>query len=81
LVVLEDNLRKKIIDLTENRTDQYLTEKFGISYNTFRKIESCLPVRASLADRLRVRLGAQVELEDGRNGGLSSEREAAEANA
>lgn len=65
MVVLEEKLRKKIIDLTKNRTDQYLTEKLGISYNTFRKIESCLPVRDSLANRLRVRLGSQDNDGDG----------------
>jgi hypothetical protein len=77
LVVLEDNLRDKIIELAKNKTDQYLTEKLGISYNTFRKIESRLPVRDSLANRLRVRLSLQENEGDGESPSLSCSGEEA----
>jgi len=34
-------------------------ERFGISYNTFRKIERRQPIRVSVAERLRARLASE----------------------
>lgn len=42
------------------RTDAALTERFGISYNTWRKLIGGQPVRASLLTRLEERL-SQLE--------------------
>jgi hypothetical protein len=64
VVILDDALRKEIVRSTEYRTDAYIMDRFGISYNTFRKIESCLPIRESLAVRLRMRLASQMENAD-----------------
>jgi hypothetical protein len=36
--------------------DEALNAQFGISYNTWRKLAAGQPVRASVADRLLVRL-------------------------
>ena len=38
------------------RTDEALTEQFGISYNTWRKLEAGAAIRASVAERLEARL-------------------------
>ena len=38
------------------KTDEGLTEQFGISYNTWRKLVSGKEIRASVADRLIRRL-------------------------
>lgn len=43
------------------RTDEDLQARFGISYNTFRRIEAGEPIRASVAERLTARLAAHVE--------------------
>jgi hypothetical protein len=38
------------------RTDEALNDRFGISYNTWRKLIAGQPVRASLLNRLEARL-------------------------
>lgn len=38
-------------------TDELLTEQFGISYNTWRKVRSGQAIRASVAQRIESRLG------------------------
>lgn len=38
------------------QTDEGLTEQFGLSYNTWRKIRSGLPIRASVAERVELRM-------------------------
>lgn len=38
------------------QTDESLTAQFGLSYNTWRKIRSGLPVRCSLAERVEARI-------------------------
>lgn len=38
------------------RTDEALSERFGISYNTWRKLIAGQPIRASLLNRLEARL-------------------------
>jgi hypothetical protein len=40
------------------RTDEALNNRFGISYNTWRKLAAGHPVRASLASRLLTRLSS-----------------------
>lgn len=42
------------------RTDEALQERFGISYNTLRKIEAGNPIRRSVALRLVERFADEV---------------------
>lgn len=42
--------------LVDKQTDESLNERFGISYNTWRRLMSGQPVRASLLSRLENRL-------------------------
>ena len=56
VIVLEEELRLALVSATSVRTDQYLMDNFGICYSTFRKIEARQPIRASLAERVKVRL-------------------------
>jgi hypothetical protein len=41
-----------MVEMVTARTDEALTDQFGISYNTWRKIERSQPIRASVADRV-----------------------------
>ncbi|QJU56369.1 hypothetical protein HL653_11820 [Sphingomonas sp. AP4-R1] len=41
------------------QTDEALTDQFGLSYNTWRKIKLGMPIRASLADRVEQRVRGQ----------------------
>lgn len=45
-------LRKHV----QKQTDESLNDRFGISYNTWRRLISGRPVRASLLSRLEMRL-------------------------
>lgn len=47
------------------RTDASLQKQFGISYNTWRKLDRNLPIRPSVADRLikRVQMIESAEIE------------------
>lgn len=49
--------------LATAKTDEALNDRFGISYNTWRKLIAGRPVRRSLAERVtdRVRHIAQIE--------------------
>jgi hypothetical protein len=47
------------------RTDEALNDRFGISYNTWRKLIAGQPVRASLLNRLEARLETLVAEEVG----------------
>lgn len=38
-------------------TDGVLMQRFGISYNTWRKVRAGEPIRRSVADRLEQRMG------------------------
>jgi hypothetical protein len=49
--VAPDTVRKMLENLP-GQTDAVLMSSFGISYNTFRKINSGKDVRCSVADRL-----------------------------
>ncbi|WP_041393484.1 hypothetical protein [Sphingobium sp. SYK-6] len=42
----------------DGRTDERLNARFGISYNTWRKIAAGQGVRSSVADRLLARLSS-----------------------
>lgn len=42
----------------DGRTDAALNARFGISYNTWRKLDAGEPVRASVATRLASRLSS-----------------------
>ncbi len=56
MVELEQVVRRHILAECPARTDDALRERFGISYNTLRKIEAGQPIRISLTSRLRDRL-------------------------
>lgn len=43
------------------RTDEVLQPRFGISYNTWVRIERGAAVRASLAERLLQRISREIE--------------------
>ncbi len=42
--------------MVDRRTDAALSEQFGISYNTWRKLIAGEPVRASVVTRLQARI-------------------------
>ena len=42
--------------MVSRQTDEGLNEQFGLSYNTWRKIRSGLPIRASVAERVELRV-------------------------
>jgi hypothetical protein len=52
--------------LVSGKTDEALNARFGISYNTWRKLTAGQPVRASLADRLMARLSTLESTDSGR---------------
>ena len=52
---IETDLRQAMQRLATGRTDEKLNERFGISYNSWRKIMAGQPVRISLAKRLAAR--------------------------
>lgn len=49
--------------LATGRTDQALNDRFGISYNTWRKLIAGNPVRRSLAQRITDRVSHIVRIE------------------
>jgi hypothetical protein len=57
---LDPMLVERMKALVESRTRESLNERFGISYNTWRKLIAGAPVRSSLAARLQQRL-QQIE--------------------
>lgn len=42
------------------RTDEALQDRFGISYNTWRRIDAERPIRRSLAQRIIKRVGTEI---------------------
>lgn len=60
VVPLEARAADYILQNCPGRTDEALMDRFGISYNTFRKIERGEAIRASLADRLTRRLWREM---------------------
>jgi hypothetical protein len=55
-VVVDYDLVKVMERLLTGQTDESLNDRFGISYNTWRKLKAGQPVRKSLAARLQSRL-------------------------
>ncbi|CAN5372422.1 hypothetical protein BH10PSE13_BH10PSE13_08680 [soil metagenome] len=53
---VDPNLVHRMQAMVTHRTDEGLSERFGISYNTWRKLIAGQPVRASLLSRLEARL-------------------------
>lgn len=53
---VDPRLVSRLRTLVTARTDEALSDRFGISYNTWRKLIAGEPVRASLAERLEARL-------------------------
>lgn len=51
----------RIRDQLTGETDEALMGRFGISYNTWRKVRSGKPIRRSVAERLEQRMVASVD--------------------
>ena len=49
-------------------TDEALQDRFGISYNTWRRIMDQKPLRRSMAQRLISRLNTEIALPETHNG-------------
>lgn len=64
-VHLEDNVIALMQALATGRTDEALNARFGISYNTWRKLLAGQPIRPSLAHRLKVRIEALKAADQG----------------
>ena len=58
LVQLEPDAVTRMQFYLDGRTDEKLNARFGIGYNTWRKIITGQGVRASVADRLMARLSS-----------------------
>ena len=56
MVELEQEVARFVLEQCPARTDEALQDRFGISYNTLRKIEAGAPIRASVAMRLKERI-------------------------
>lgn len=56
-------LVRRMQAMVTHRTDEALNARFGISYNTWRKLIAGQPVRASLLSRLEARLDRLEEQE------------------
>lgn len=63
LVPVDPHLVDRLQAMVTDRTDEALMERFGISYNTWRKLIAGRPVRASLLCRLQARV-AKLESVD-----------------
>lgn len=57
-VFLDQEIMSSLRELIAGRTDSSLQQQFGISYNTWRKLDANMPIRASVADRLVRRIQA-----------------------
>lgn len=57
-VHLEEDVIALMQILATGRTDEALNDRFGISYNTWRKLLAGQPIRMSLAKRLKIRIAA-----------------------
>lgn len=58
MVHLEEDFISSMQRLATGRTDEALNERFGISYNSWRKLLAGQPIRPSLANRLKARIEA-----------------------
>ncbi|MGQ3230175.1 MAG: hypothetical protein ACT6R2_14950 [Blastomonas fulva] len=56
LMRLPDDIADYVLRSCPARTEEAVMSRFGISYNTLRKIERGEPIRASVAQRLLERI-------------------------
>lgn len=56
LIHLPSDIADYVLQGCSVRTEEAVMNRFGISYNTLRKIERGEPIRASVAQRLRARI-------------------------
>ncbi|HEX7852797.1 MAG TPA: hypothetical protein VF503_03790 [Sphingobium sp.] len=61
---VDPRLVNRMRSMVTRRNDEALNARFGISYNTWRKLIAGEPVRASLLSRLEERV-ARIEQENG----------------
>lgn len=61
MITLPPDVTAHLLANCPGRTDEALQPRFGISYNTWRKIEHGLGVRRSVAERLVQRVTAEWE--------------------
>ncbi|MFT3966036.1 MAG: hypothetical protein QM690_09160 [Sphingobium sp.] len=61
---VDPRLVARVKAMVTHRTDEALNARFGISYNTWRKLIAGQPVRASLLTRLEARLDT-LEAQEG----------------
>ncbi|MGR6330037.1 hypothetical protein ACU5AX_13300 [Sphingomonas sp. XXL09] len=59
MCTLPEEIVKHIVTHCPGRTDETLQPRFGISYNTWRKIVAGEPIRATVAARLIDRIKAE----------------------
>lgn len=60
MVRLNEEIALHILSQCTGRTKSALRDRFGISYNTFRKIEHGEPIRSSLAERLENKIKTEL---------------------
>jgi hypothetical protein len=60
MVELDEELATYVLEHCPGRTDEALRDRFGISYNTLRKIEAGAPLRNSVVARLKERIGSEL---------------------
>ncbi|NML87996.1 MULTISPECIES: hypothetical protein [unclassified Sphingobium] len=56
LIVIGKDVVDRMLHLETGRTDEALNARFGISYNSWRKVIAGRPVRSSMAARLMQRV-------------------------
>lgn len=60
MITLKEEIAAYLLHNCPGRTDEMLMPRFGISYNTFRKIEKGEPIRNSVAERLIERITCEM---------------------
>lgn len=63
---IDPDIANVMLAVVDKQTDQALTDQFGLSYNTWCKVRSGRPIRASLADRVEHRMRAMIGQQSGR---------------
>jgi hypothetical protein len=61
MITLQQDIADYLRRMCPARTDESLMPRFGISYNTLRKIEHGEPIRKSVAERLTKRIHREIE--------------------
>jgi hypothetical protein len=62
MIRIKEELRHYVLANCPKRTEPMVMERFGISYNTLRKIEAGHPIRASVAERLEERISREMRV-------------------